>query len=120
MLPKPRMRMRLGSTHGKGAGSFTGAFDPAVSLLCGSIRPRFSHVAAACRQKKVQCVSGRLITCAVRVHVTPLIVVVSESRTTQREITAVMCASASWRVDRPAHDPHNPALHPPASRLTDT
>ena len=55
------MRMRVGSTDGKGASSFTGTFESAVSLLCGSIRSRFSHVAAAHRQKKVQCVSGMFV-----------------------------------------------------------
>ena len=80
--------MRVGSTDGKGASSFTGTFESAVSLLCGSIRSRFSHVAAAHRQKKVQCVSGMFV--------------------------GVVGAYLSnvWSPDRPAHDPHNPAFHP--------
>src|SRR6185369_17078691 len=86
--------MRLGSTHGKGAGS-----------LCGSIRPRFSHVAAACRQKKVQCVSRRLITCVVRDRVAPLIVAVVESRTTSARITAATWVTTLWRVPRPSRTP---------------
>src|SRR4029453_16340046 len=101
MLPKPGMWMRLGSTDCKGTGSCTGTFEPDVSLVCGSIRPRFSHVAAARRQKKVHCVFGGPATCVRRTHVTSVIVAARWSRTTGvRSPGHVRGDLAAWKLSR--------------------
>src|SRR5262249_21831350 len=117
MLPRPGMWMRLDSTDGKGAGSSTGAFEPRGSLLCGSIRPRFSHVAAACPQKKIQCVSSHVRWTDSR---STVVVPRSESRSTGAGLLMSCTRRCSLRpaysIKRieprhPAHDPHNPECY---------
>jgi len=96
MLPKPGKWMRLRSTGGKGAGGCTETFDSAVSLVCGSIRPQFSHVAAPRRRKSSASPDG----------------VMSISRAPvdrcSKGVETTRAPRPCGAPGHPAHHPHNP------------